>query len=174
MDTRGSGPITEETVYKRGGEEKKNEKICFQADNQAKNKRFKHWGHSNPLWILGGAGQLENLLPDKEQSSRQTDGSKTEATLILCGYSGERANNRGDSTTERRMRRRKMRKFASKQTKNNQASKRFKHWDHSNPLWILEGAGQLENLLPKNNQTIKRFKHWDHSNPLWILEGAGQ
>ena len=29
---------------------------------------------------------------------RQTDGSKTEATLILCGYSGERANNRGDST----------------------------------------------------------------------------
>ena len=31
---------------------------------------------------------------DKEQSSS----SKTEATLILCGYSGERANNRGDST----------------------------------------------------------------------------
>ena len=28
----------------------------------------------------------------KEQSNNQTDGSKTEATLILCGYSGERAN----------------------------------------------------------------------------------
>ena len=50
------------------------------------------------------------------QSSQQINGSKTEATLILCGYSGERANNRGDSTTERRMRRRKMRKFADNQT----------------------------------------------------------
>ena len=33
---------------------------------------------------------------DKEQSSnqaiKQTSGSNTEATLILCGYSGERAN----------------------------------------------------------------------------------
>jgi len=28
----------------------------------------------------------------KEQSSRQANGSNTEATLILCGYSGERAN----------------------------------------------------------------------------------
>ena len=54
------------------------------------------------------------------QASKQINGSKTEATLILCGYSGERANNRGDSTTERRMRRRKMRKFASRQAKNNQ------------------------------------------------------
>ena len=36
---------------------------------------------------------------DKEQRTiKQSDGSKTEATLILCGYSGERANNRGDST----------------------------------------------------------------------------
>ena len=35
----------------------------------------------------------------KEQSSRQTENSsKTEATVILCGSSGERANNRGDST----------------------------------------------------------------------------
>ena len=33
------------------------------------------------------------------QSSRQTENSSnTEATLILCGSSGERANNRGDST----------------------------------------------------------------------------
>ena len=53
---------------------------------------------------------------------RQTDGSKTEATLILCGYSGERANNRGDSTTERRMRRRKMRKFADTQSDKEQAN----------------------------------------------------
>ena len=28
----------------------------------------------------------------KEQSDNQTDGSKTETTLILCGYSRERAN----------------------------------------------------------------------------------
>ena len=61
---------------------------------------------------------------DKEQ---RINGSNTEATLILCGYSGERANNRGDSTIKEEVRRRKMRKFASKQTKNNQASKRFKH-----------------------------------------------
>ena len=48
--------IKEETVYKRGGEEKENEKICFQADKQ------------------------------------RTNVSTTEATLILSGYSGSRAN----------------------------------------------------------------------------------
>ena len=69
---------------------------------------------------------------DKEQSSNQTikqvNGSNTESTLFLCGYSGERANKRGDSTTERRMRRRKMRKFADKeQSSKEQSSKRFKH-----------------------------------------------
>ena len=32
---------------------------------------------------------------DREQTENS---SKTEATLILCGSSGERANNRGDST----------------------------------------------------------------------------
>ena len=35
---------------------------------------------------------------------------------------GERANNRGDSTIKEEVRRRKMRKFASKQTKNNQTN----------------------------------------------------
>ena len=60
---------------------------------------------------------------DTHTKNNQTDGSKTEATLILCGYSGERANNRGDSTTERRMRRRKIRKFAYKE----QTDKEFKH-----------------------------------------------
>ena len=29
---------------------------------------------------------------DKEQAIKQVNGSNTEATLILCGYSGERAN----------------------------------------------------------------------------------
>ena len=48
---------------------------------------------------------------DRQTIKQSKNSSKTEATLILCGYSGERANNRGDSTTERRMRRRKMRKF---------------------------------------------------------------
>ena len=56
----------------------------------------------------------------KHRTIRQTDGSKTETTLILCGYSRERANNRGDSTTERRMRRRKMRKFADKEQSDRQ------------------------------------------------------
>ena len=47
----------------------------------------------------------------------------------------------------------KMRKFADTQTKNNQADKRFKHWDHSNPLWILEGAGQqcINNDIVEHN-----------------------
>ena len=51
----------------------------------------------------------------RQRTIKQADGSNTEATLILCGYSRERANTRGDSTTERRMRRRKMRKFADKE-----------------------------------------------------------
>ena len=46
----------------------------------------------------------------------QSNGSNTEATLILCGYSGERANNRGDSTIKEEVRRRKIRKFACRQT----------------------------------------------------------
>ena len=29
------------------------------ADKEQTHKRFKHWGHSNPLWILGGAGQYK-------------------------------------------------------------------------------------------------------------------
>ena len=58
-----------------------------------------------------------------KQASKQANVSNTETTLILCGYSRERANKRGDSTTERRMRRRKMRKFAYKQAKNNQTIK---------------------------------------------------
>jgi len=33
-----------------------------------------------------------------KQTNRQTDSSNTEATLIPCGSSGERANNIGDST----------------------------------------------------------------------------
>ena len=56
------------------------------------------------------------------QSSQQINGSKTEATLILCGYSGERANNRGDSTIKEEVRRRKIRKFASKQTHKEQSN----------------------------------------------------
>ena len=52
----------------------------------------------------------------KQTIKQRTNGSNTEATLILCGYSGERANNRGDSTTERRMKEEKIRKFAYRQT----------------------------------------------------------
>ena len=58
--------------------------------------------------------------------NNQADGSKTEATLILCGYSGERANNRGDSTIKEEVRRRKIRKFAYKQSSKEQTDRRFK------------------------------------------------
>ena len=67
------------------------------------------------------------MQTSKQTKIKQINGSNTEATLILCGYSGERANKRGDSTTERRMRRRKMRKFAYKQrTKNKQTVQRLR------------------------------------------------
>ena len=59
--------------------------------------------------------------------NNQASSSKTEATLILCGYSGERANNRGDRTIKEEVRRRKIRKFAYRQSKNNQTIKEFKH-----------------------------------------------
>jgi len=65
----------------------------------------------------------ENICPqrtdrqsNKQRTDKQTENSSnTEATLILCGSSGERANNRGDSTIKEEVRRRKMRKFASKE-----------------------------------------------------------
>ena len=66
----------------------------------------------------------------KHTSKEQSNGSNTEATLILCGYSGERANNRGDSTIKEEVRRRKIRKFAYKQTirqsENNQTVQRLR------------------------------------------------
>ena len=31
------------------------------TDNQANKEQFKNWGHSNPLWIVGGAGQYQYL-----------------------------------------------------------------------------------------------------------------
>ena len=42
--------------------------------------------------------KFADIQRTNRQSSRQTDSSNTEATLILCGSSGERANNRGDTT----------------------------------------------------------------------------
>ena len=65
---------------------------------------------------------------DKEHRTKnnQADGSKTEATLILCGYSGERANNRGDSTIKEEVRRRKIRKFAYRQTDKQASKEHFK------------------------------------------------
>ena len=41
----------------------------------------------------------ENICPqrtDNQTNREQADSSNTEATLILCGSSGERANNRGE------------------------------------------------------------------------------
>ena len=59
-----------------------------------------------------------------ENRQRTENSSKTEATLILCGSSGERANNTGDSTIKEEVRRRKMRKFAYTQAKNKEQSDR--------------------------------------------------
>ena len=42
-------------------DEERNENICPQTDNQVKSE-LKHWGHSNPLWIVGGAGQYRVLV----------------------------------------------------------------------------------------------------------------
>ena len=43
------------------------------------------------------------------------------------------------------MRRRKIRKFADRQA-NKQRKEQFKNWGHSNPLWIVGGAGQYSSI----------------------------
>ena len=43
-------------------------------------------------WSRDRESSRANLLTSTEQSSKQSDGSKTETTLILCGYSRELAN----------------------------------------------------------------------------------
>ena len=53
--------------------------------------------------------------------------SKTEATLILCGSSGERANNRGDSTIKEEDEEKKIRKFADRQSSKQADKEHFKH-----------------------------------------------
>ena len=79
----------------------------------------------------------------RQTRNNQANGSKTEATLILCGYSGEWANNRGDSTTERRMRRRKMRKFADRE----QSSKQTENSSKTEATLILCGSsGERANI----------------------------
>ena len=67
-----------------------------------------------------------DMHSNKEQSSKQSSGSNTEATLILCGYSGSRANKRGDRTIKEEVRRRKIRKFADKQASKQTKNRRFK------------------------------------------------
>ena len=60
----------------------------------------------------------------RQRTIKQTkNSSNTEATLILCGSSGERANNTGDSTIKEEVRRRKMRKFADKEQSNREQFK---------------------------------------------------
>jgi len=89
------------------------------------------------------AGWIE-MNSQRIQTIRQSDGSKTETTLILCGYSRERANNRGDSLYKRRWGEEKLEDLLpNKEQSSKQTKKRFKDWGHSNPLWILGGAGQL-------------------------------
>ena len=45
---------------KEEDEENKIRKFAYreQTIKQRTKSEFKHWGHSNPLWIVGGAGQL--------------------------------------------------------------------------------------------------------------------
>ena len=42
------------------------------ADNQESSRRFKHWGHSNPLWILEGVGQYVNKQTNNMYMNKQT------------------------------------------------------------------------------------------------------
>ena len=42
--------------------------------------------------------KIRKLADNQAIKQRTENSSKAEATLILSGYSGERANNRGDST----------------------------------------------------------------------------
>ena len=74
------------------------------------------------------------MLTDRQAIKEQSDVSNTEATLILSGYSGERANNRGDSTIKEEVRRRKMRKFAD-----TQGTDRQTHGSKTEATLILSG-----------------------------------
>ena len=51
------------------------------------------------------------------------------------------------------MKEEKIRKFADKQANKEQTIRRFNNWVHSNPLWLLEGAGQLVRryLVPRKS-----------------------
>ena len=62
-----------------------------------------------------------------QTSREQSDGSKTEATLILCGYSGERANNRGDSTIKEEDEEKKNEKICLQTKNREQTDRQFKH-----------------------------------------------
>ena len=74
--------------------------------------------------------------------NNQASSSKTEATLILCGHSGERANNRGDRTIKEEVRRRKIRKFADKE----QADTQSKNSSNTEATLILCGySGERAN-----------------------------
>ena len=42
--------------------------------------------------------KIRKFADNQTDRQRTKNSSNTEATLILCGYSGERANNRGEST----------------------------------------------------------------------------
>ena len=86
------------------------------------------------------------MLTSRQTKNNQTKNiSNTEATLILCGSSGERANNRGDSTTERRMRRRKMRKFADTQTSKEQSSRQANGSNTEATLILCGYSGERAN-----------------------------
>ena len=94
-------------------------------------------------------GKMRKFAYKHAKNKEQTDVSTTESTLILSGYSRELANNCTvlHSSVLYCIKREgwKREKWENLQTKNREQrieNKRFNNWVHSNPLWILEGAGQ--------------------------------
>ena len=113
------------------------------ADRQSNKQRKREW------W---GERRRIRKFADREQTDNQTkNSSKTEATLILCESSGERANNRGEYYKRGGWGEEKLENL---QRTHNQTNRQFKNWGHSNPLWIVGGAGQYPPHLPSLHKLV--------------------
>ena len=69
---------------------------------------------------------LENFR--RTENREQTENSKLEATLILCGSSGERAN---------------FRRTENREQTDRQTDREFNYRGHSYPLWIVGVSGPI-------------------------------
>jgi len=67
------------------------EKICFQTKNNQGTikEQFKHWGHSNPLWIVGRAGQYshDEVMVDNDLITHTRDTTLVPVSIGLMGNS---------------------------------------------------------------------------------------